>query len=356
MRPLLWLGLAALLLTAAAAYRMLSEVQESRGKNRLGDGSNPSSYGFSLDPTALPEGTIVASGLPRDGIDALIHPPVYTVEKVQSLHGRSKYLVTRDRVIGVTVNGRSRAYPLQILDWHEMVNDTLGGEPILVTYSPLTDGASVFSRRIADSEGDRVGEFGVSGLLWGGNLLFYDRTETPGEGGESLWSQLLACAVSGPASGDSLTLLPSQLVTWEDWLARNPRTTTMGRDETKLAIYNRRPYNSYFGNDEIRFPAEPLPPHEHLRYKEPVVVVDEGGERRVFPLVTIAENADPRGIWETSSGGVPIRFYYRRGDPATAWFERIDKLPSARTRHAFWFAWHFSHPTDPVELPTAVRS
>ena len=207
MRPLLWLGLAALLLTAAAAYRMLSEVQESRQKNRLGDGSDPASYQFDLDPMALPEGSIVASGLPRDGIESLLHPPVYSVETVRSFHGRSKYLVTSDRVIGVTIHGASRAYPLQILDWHEMVNDTLGGEPILVTYSPLTDGVGVFSRRIPNA-GGRVGEFGVSGLLWGGNLLFYDRTETPGEGGECLWSQLLARAVTGRAMGDSLTLLP----------------------------------------------------------------------------------------------------------------------------------------------------
>lgn len=354
MRPLLWIGLAALLLTAAAAYRMLSEVQESREKNRLGDGSDPASYQFDLDPIALPEGSIVAGGLPRDGIESLVYPPVYSVEKARSFHGRSKYVVPSDRVIGVTVNGVSRAYPLQILDWHEMVNDTLGGEPILVTYSPLTDGVGVFSRRIPN--GDRVGEFGVSGLLWGGNLLFYDRTETPGEGGESLWSQLLARAVTGPAMGDSLTLLPSQLVAWEDWLARYPATTVMGRDETRLAIYVRRPYNSYFGNDEIRFAAHPLPPRERMRFKEPVVVVDEGGVRRVYPLVTIAENADPRGIWETESGGVPIRFYYRAGDPATAWFERIDGAPSPRARHSFWFAWYFSHPNDPVEFPRTPRT
>ena len=103
-----------------------------------------------------------------------------------------------------------RAYPLRVLVWHEVVNDTVSGLPILVTYNPLSEGIAVFDRRVAG----RTLSFGVSGLLYQSNLLMYDRDGT--RGAESLWSQLQARAVSGPAAGagQTLELVPFALARW----------------------------------------------------------------------------------------------------------------------------------------------
>ena len=128
--------------------------------------------GFILEPGAIPAEEILAGGPPRDGIPALSHPPHASAE--------SAPWSDDTLVIGVAQNSEARAYPLDILIWHELVNDTLGGRPILVSFCPLCGTGIVFDRRIDGS--DRT--FGVSGLLYRSDLLLYDR-ET-----ESLWSQI----------------------------------------------------------------------------------------------------------------------------------------------------------------------
>ena len=117
--------------------------------------------------------------------------------------GHGRFLVPGDLVIGLSLHGEARAYPLEILALHEVCNDTLGGEPILVTYQPLCDSAVVFERRVDG----HTREFGVSGLLYNSNLLMYDRhPEQPQD--ESLWSQLQFRALAGPAAAQHATLRP----------------------------------------------------------------------------------------------------------------------------------------------------
>ncbi len=134
-------------------------------------------------------------------------------------------------VIGVERDGGSRAYPLRVLDWHEIVNDTFAG-PLAVTYCPLCGSGVVVERAVA---GDPT-VFGVSGRLWRDDLVMYDRATG------SLWSQILATAIRGPRTGDRLAVVPSTLTTWGEWRAERPGTavllppprsdTVRGRDRT----------------------------------------------------------------------------------------------------------------------------
>ena len=128
----------------------------------------------------MPVEEILAGGPPRDGIPALDEP--------KFVSAAASVWEDDEHVVGVSVGGESRAYPLAILVWHELVNDSLGGEPILVSYCPLCGTAMVFDRRV----GGRERRFGVSGLLYLSDLLLYDRAS------ESLWSQISATAVTGP--------------------------------------------------------------------------------------------------------------------------------------------------------------
>ncbi|KAB1196090.1 MULTISPECIES: DUF3179 domain-containing protein [Haloferax] len=122
-----------------------------------------------------------------------------------------------DLVVGVELDGDARAYPLRILSWHEVVNDRFGDRPVLVTYCPLCQSGMVATRRVDGREAN----FGVSGYLWNDNLVMYD-TAT-----ESLWSQLLATAIRGPATETRLELLPATVTTWGEWRDAVPETTVL---------------------------------------------------------------------------------------------------------------------------------
>src|SRR5262245_58043846 len=156
-----------------------------------------------------------------------------------------KYMVGSDIVIGVAINGEARAYPMHVIYVHQIINDTLGGVPIAITYEWLSDSVVVFDRRppgsgepasgarTADtavahrSEDGRPLEFHHAGLVYNSNLVMYDPNEKRtsasdpvyGAGGESLWSQLLGAAISGPAAARQarLTIVPCELATWADW-------------------------------------------------------------------------------------------------------------------------------------------
>lgn len=129
---------------------------------------------FDLRNAIIPKNEIRSGGPPKDGIPALTNPAVIRAQD-------AAYLNAADRVAGVAIGEEARAYPLKILNYHEVVNDKLGGVPIAVTYCPLCDSVVVFDRRTEAG----VREFGVSGLLYNSNVLMYDRSGRP----ESLWSK-----------------------------------------------------------------------------------------------------------------------------------------------------------------------
>jgi len=309
-----------------------------------GDGRHPDSYGFDLATAIVPRAEIVASGMTVDGVAPLIDPRTIPASGVDRIHReeRGKYLVGSDRVVGVVLGGEARAYPLRVLNWHEVANDTLGGIPIAVTYSPLTDSVVVFDRRV----GSETLTFGISGLLYNSNQLLYERR--PPGAPSSLWSQLLFRAVAGPAAarGEALTVVPSQLVTWDTWRASEPATTVLDPDRMLLKRYRGNPYGMYYGSDLLRFPVTPLPPAGDPPYKTPVVVLESAGGRAVLAIPGLARRAGPDGSAgvATAAGQAPLRV---TPEPPTALVERGPGTPEP-VAHAFWFAWHAMHPEDPL--------
>ncbi len=305
-----------------------------------GDGRNVDTYGFTLEPCLVPRELLVAGGLRKDALQALVDPPVITVDDVEQLNkGRySKYLVSTDRVIGVSINGKSRAYPLMILKVHEIANDTLGGVPIAVTYSPLCDSVVVFERTV----GDEVLEFGVSGLLYNSNLLMFDRR--PDADHESLWSQLQARAVAGPAAGSALSIVDARLTTWSSWRHEHPDTTALLRDAKLKKRYKETKYDTYFRSSVIMFPVQPAAPTPPAP-KQRVVAVTAGGSRVVYPLDVVASRAGPDGTWRTTQGDAPLVFQYA---PRTDTVTITGDTPPVMVIHALWFAWHAMYPGDPL--------
>src|SRR5215471_9732793 len=167
-------------------------------------------YAFDLSRHIVPPEEIIGGGPPKDGIPAILNPKFV---RPQEAH----FLADDDQVIGVARGGEAKAYPLRIMNWHEVVDDSVGGEPLAVTYCPLTASAVVFDRQI---HGREV-VFGVSGLLYQSNLLMYDRAT------ESLWSQLGGQSVAGSMASTGLASVPSELTTWRHWRALHPDTLVL---------------------------------------------------------------------------------------------------------------------------------
>lgn len=277
--------------------------------------------GFELDPSLVPESEILAGGPPRDGIPALDAPKVGPAALAQ--------WDDDEHVVGVSVGGASRAYPLAILVWHELVNDELGGKPILVSYCPLCGTAMVFDRRVGGS----ALRFGVSGLLYLSDLLLYDR------GSESLWSQISATAITGPSRGKRLDLLRSRVISWGAWKQAHPETTVLTRATGHRRAYGETPYGDYAASEELRFP---VPADHRYHPKTPTVGVRlRSGAARAYPANEVV----------AAGGSVRERFAGREVavayDPEDGSFA-VEAPDDVEVIEGFWFAWAAFHPKTTV--------
>jgi hypothetical protein len=288
-----------------------------------GHGSDPAAYGFRLEPLLAERETLVGTGNPRDFLPSLDNPSVLRGSDVlrwNSEH-RRKLVVSTDRVAGLVVNGEARAYPLSILNAHEVVNDVLGGVPIAVTYSPLTDSLVAFDRRIGGVERT----FRVSGLVLDSNLVMYDRVpgQQPGSvDGSSLWSQLGMRAIAGPAAAEGLAITPlpdANITSWRMWLATWPDTGVAQGDPSQSSRYKEFSYARYYLSPNVEFPVKDLVPAvpepqtpaaalEAARAGKPrsrktaVVEVREGSERAVHSVAEMVAGAQD-GVYRFTVGG-----------------------------------------------------
>ncbi|MBN2082787.1 protoheme IX farnesyltransferase [bacterium] len=306
--------------------------------------------GFALDRALVPVDAIQAGAL-RDAIPALVDPEYLDTATAEArnhgTHGNGKFLVGSDRVIGVTIGDDARAYPLRFLNWHEVVNDTLGGEPLCITYSPLSDGAVVFQRTIGDTERT----FGVSGLLFNSNLLLYDHVPA---GEPSLWSQLQLRAVSGPAAeaGQVLAPVACELTYWEDWRARYPETTVITGDPSISQRYKRDPYGHYFETGKLMFPASPAPPADSLPLMTRIVAIESGGtwQTYAYELPSLSYRAGPRELIDEVAG-IRLELLPRAAGiaPCVVRVTRLADGKPLKATYALWFAWYALH--NGAELP-----
>jgi hypothetical protein len=313
-------GIVVALALATAAFVTALVLRERAPAKGGGPGSSPW-------PELAVSGRVADSGLGRDGIPALDLPPAMAGADVARLNEamRGKYLVSDDLVVGVSIGGASRAYPLRVLAWHEVANDVLGDVPIAVTYHPLSDAVVVLDRRT----GGETLELGTSGLLHESGLVLYDRRARADA--SSLWSQLRAEAIAGPAAARCarLAVLPASLVRWEEWRALHPDSSVVSPDDRLLDRYAREPYGSYHHTRTLRYPVAawpppaPHPPWTHVL----ALVAEHGGTAEVHALegATSAEIAP----------AIAIRG--RDGERATV---VAGPGATAGTVYALWWAWH----------------
>lgn len=283
-----------------------------------------SKNGFAMDGALLPVAEIVSGGPLRDGIPAIDAPAFIAASAARGL-------ADGDRVLGILRHGFARAYPVRILNWHEIVNDRFGDEHIVVSYCPLCGTGIAF---LADGAlAPRT--FGVSGLLYNSDVLLYDR-ET-----ESLWSQIMMQAISGPLKGTPLTPVPLSHTTWQDWRARHPGTVVLSTDTGFHRDYDRDPYLGYASTRRLLFPVAARDRRYHE--KERVLGVAIAGTFKAYPFSELAKtDGDVTDTVATES--LRIRFD-RQHQSATAFDMHGKELPAVT---AYWFAWYAFHPETEV--------
>lgn len=296
----------------------------------------PSTGTASTSPTSTPPaGSVANVDLPvpaeqleqsvrRDGIPAITEPafgPDWSDFELSTRDqfGNEKTIRPRleddDRVIGVERDGAARAYPLRLLNWHEIVNDAFDG-PLLVTYCPLCRSGLTAVRRV---RGEPT-VFGVSGQLWRSNLVMYDRLS------DSRWAQVAATAIRGPMTGHTLELVPSTITTWGTWREQHPDTpvllpppksnTVVGRDASRDYTYD--PYGGYATTDQVGVGS--TFDDDRLHPKTLVIGVTAGESAKAYPLPRIGA----AGVVNDTVGDRPVVVAGAPGDTLVAYDRTVD--------------------------------
>lgn len=236
---------------------------------------------------SVPLDEISPGGPPKDGIPPIDNPRYVSIAEA------SGWLDPLEPVVTVVANGAARAYPIQILIWHEIVNDTLGGEPILVTFCPLCNTAIAFDRRLVPD--GTLYDFGTTGNLRWSDLVMWDRQT------ESWWQQITGEAIVGELTGSRLTPIPAQILGWSAFVDAYPSGDVLSRETGFDRSYGTNPYVGYddINNAPFLFDGDT---DGRLKAMEYVVGVSIGDESAAFRAIDLVGGA----VMNETVGGVPV--------------------------------------------------
>lgn len=283
-----------------------------------------SKKGFDLSNSLIPVNEIKDGGPPRDGIPSIDNPKFLKASEVLLKDG--------DRILGVQLNGIAKAYPINILNYHEIVNDYFGDDPVVITYCPLCGSGIAFDARI----NGKAKTFGVSGLLYNSDVLLYDR-ET-----ESLWSQLKYQAISGPLAGQKLEMINTANTTWKNWKEKYPNSLVLSEDTGFKRDYSLDPYPGYDRSSELYFSVNDSDDRYHP--KETVVGIEINGKSKAYPFSEL-EKSDKKEISDNFQGKNLRIMYDADAKSAEILDGKGNPIPAVTN---FWFAWFAFHPDTEV--------
>ncbi len=309
------------------------------------------------------------------GVGPFDIPPLDKPDYVAATAMESAYLEHDELVIGVQISGDARAFPLRLMEHHEVVNDTVGGVPVVLSTSPVNGASTLY----ATSVGDRTFTFGTSGYLYQGDKLLFDRAT------RSLWHALTGEPVIGrlALSGIKLTRLPITVTTWAAWKERHPSTTVLSIATGYVRDYRNpldqgAPYGAYRASPKLMFPVYEV--DERTAPKTPVFGLQAGRAARAWriydlwiegivndtvgetPVVLIADPASG-AVRAYERAGETFTNFARRGestemliidltgDSWTITEQRLTNVHDPESRldriagvNAFWSAWYAFNP------------
>ena len=308
----------------------------------LGDGETVASYQFNLTDLQINQEVFFPVMNHRNMTPTLTMPKTLSSEEIEikNRYERSPFLVSKDLVVGLEINGEVKAYPFHMLHVHEIINDTVGGIPIVISWHWPSGHLAVHERTI---NGEPV-DFANCGIAGNGCLIMYPMQKEPG--GEQLFSPVLSQSVSG--SKVALIPVPHEVTSWANWTATHPTTTCIKPDASYKKRYRKSDPKAYFLNDTIYFPALPMPV-DAINPKTAIIAIPTRNGHAVYAIDSFLDKLNAEGKTEIivdeqiviiSASETPLY--------ATAHSHDGSVVQNSR---ALWFAWHANHPEDLLLKP-----
>ena len=270
---------------------------------------------------------IRGGGPPKDGIPSIDNPKFVTVEEAD------EWIQDNELVLAIIYKEVKRVYPLQILVFHEIVNDNIAGDPILITYCPLCGSGIAYDSII---NGEAV-EFGTSGKLYNSNLVMYDRKT------DTWWTQIDGKAIIGELTGMELREISIDTVTWGEWKTVHPDSEVLSQKTGFIRSYGRDPYGSYYEDSYLIFPVENS--DDRIHPKTQIYGVDIAGTYRAYR----EDDVERLGIIEDTVNGVDLRIEQLPDGRVT--IIRTESGEEVVKEVDYWFAWYAFHPDTDLYLP-----
>jgi len=318
MRRFLWLALFALVLSACTVAPSEPAMEGESPTASPTDAPPTAQPAETEDPTSTPPSQVpedlpsgarsefetdfskhsvpygeITTVLPKDRIPALEDPEFVGVDEAD------EWLASEEPVLMLETGGEARAYPIQILTWHEIVNDVVGGTPVAVTYCPLCNTGIVFERTV-DGE---VLDFGTTGRLRFSNLVMYDRQT------ESWWQQASGKAIAGEFTGEQLEIVPSTMISWADFEAKHPEGQVLSRETGYRRDYGTNPYTGYDEPGRTPFLYRGPETPDDLRQNARVLGIELNAQAVAYPY----DRLESVRVANDTVGGVPIVVLWQPG-------------------------------------------
>ena len=258
-------------------------------------------------------------GPPKDGIPSIDNPKFISVEDAD------KWLNDDEFGLVIIHKGVKRFYSFQVLVWHEIVNDNIAGDPLLVTYCPLCGSGIVFERTI---DGEEV-EFGTSGKLFNSNLVMYDRKT------DTYWSQIGGRAIIGPLTGMELKQFPADVTTWGEWKKVHPDSEVLSRETGSRRRYGTDPYGDYYESRRLISSVEDS--DDSLHPKAVVFGIEVNGSFKAYTEFDVKAAK----VIEDTVNGVNVKI--ERDEAGIVTFTNLETNKRIPHDREFWFAWFAFH-------------
>jgi hypothetical protein len=263
---------------------------------------------------------IRSGGPPKDGIPSIDKPKFVTVEEADV------WIADNELVLALDYKGVKRVYPFQILVWHEIVNDVVAGDPLLITYCPLCGSGIAYERTI---NGEEV-EFGTSGKLYNSNLVMYDRKT------DTYWAQIDGKAIVGELTGMELKEISIDTVVWRDWKSAHPDSMVLSQDTGHIRAYGRDPYGSYYEDSYVMFPVENR--DDRIHPKTVIFGIEVDGVYKAYK----EDDLKSKGTIRDTVNGVQVKV--TRKKDGTVRIINTETGEVIVKERDFWFAWYAFHP------------
>ena len=263
---------------------------------------------------------IISGGPPKDGIPSIDNPKFVSVEEAD------KWIQDNELVLAIIYKDVKRVYPLQIMVWHEIVNEFIAGDPILITYCPLCGSGIAYERTL----GGETVEFGTSGKLFNSNLVMYDRKT------DTYWQQIDGKAIVGELTGQELKEISIDTVVWRDWKKSHADSEVLSQNTGFNRDYGRDPYGSYYEDSFLIFPVEGSDDRVHP--KTVIFGIEVNDQFKAYREDDLKET----GMIEDEFSGIRIKL--ERDDVGIIKITNLDTGEEIVKERDFWFAWYAFHP------------